>query len=132
MARTTGRDGPDPIDVQVGVRIRALRRLTGMSQDTLATKLGLSFQQVQKYEQGTNRVSASMLVKTARALRCAPEELLPPLSEPEVQRASLLILENQTDVRGIEELVRAFVQIPSEEERAVVLRLAELLAKRAG
>ena len=62
--------GPDPIDVFVGLRIRMRRKTLGLTQGALADALGLSFQQVQKYERGANRVSASMLVKTARFLDC--------------------------------------------------------------
>ena len=52
---------PHPIDVHVGLRVRGRRHELGMSQSTLADALGVSFQQVQKYERGANRVSASML-----------------------------------------------------------------------
>ena len=61
--------GPDPIDVAVGTRIRVQRRHLKISQDDLAQTLGLTFQQVQKYERGTNRVSASMLVRIAARLQ---------------------------------------------------------------
>jgi transcriptional regulator with XRE-family HTH domain len=61
--------GPDPIDVAVGARIRLLRRQQKVSQDELGQALGLTFQQVQKYERGTNRVSASMLVRIAAKLK---------------------------------------------------------------
>jgi transcriptional regulator with XRE-family HTH domain len=56
------------VDAHVGARIRARRRLLGMTQEQLADALGITFQQVQKYERGTNRVSASKLFETARAL----------------------------------------------------------------
>jgi transcriptional regulator with XRE-family HTH domain len=52
---------PNPIDVHVGKRIRVRRLLLGMNQETLANALGVAFQQVQKYEHGANRVSASRL-----------------------------------------------------------------------
>ncbi len=63
-----GDGGPDPVDVHVGARIRMRRRFLGMSQQTLADALGLTFQQVQKYERGANRVSASKLWEIGRAL----------------------------------------------------------------
>ena len=50
---------PNPVDVHVGNRMRMRRMLVGMSQEKLGERLGLTFQQVQKYEKGTNRVSAS-------------------------------------------------------------------------
>jgi transcriptional regulator with XRE-family HTH domain len=59
---------PDPVDVHVGVRIRTRRLLLGMNQETLASALGLTFQQVQKYEGGANRVSASRLAEMAEVL----------------------------------------------------------------
>ncbi len=59
---------PDPVDVHVGARIRTRRLLLGMNQETLANALGLTFQQVQKYEGGANRVSASRLAEVAEVL----------------------------------------------------------------
>jgi len=59
---------PDPIDVEVGRRIRLRRKALGISQSELAGALGVSFQQCQKYEKGANRVSASMLVRIAAKL----------------------------------------------------------------
>ena len=59
---------PDPVDVHVGARIRTRRLLLGMNQETLASALGLTFQQVQKYEGGANRVSASRLAEVAEVL----------------------------------------------------------------
>lgn len=60
---------PDPVDVQVGGRVRMRRKFLGLSQTDLAEKLELTFQQVQKYESGANRVSASKLYQTSLALR---------------------------------------------------------------
>ena len=59
---------PNPIDVHVGHRVRMRRLLVGMSQEKLGEELGLTFQQVQKYEKGANRVSASRLYQMARIL----------------------------------------------------------------
>jgi transcriptional regulator with XRE-family HTH domain len=59
---------PDPVDVHVGARIRTRRLLIGMNQETLAKAIGLTFQQVQKYEGGANRVSASRLAEIAEVL----------------------------------------------------------------
>jgi transcriptional regulator with XRE-family HTH domain len=65
-AEKTGR--PSPIDVHVGSRIRLRRTLMGMSQERLGEALGLTFQQVQKYERGVNRVGASRLFDLSRVL----------------------------------------------------------------
>lgn len=59
---------PDPIDVHVGSRVRLRRTLLGYSQDRLAQALGLTFQQIQKYERGTNRIGASRLLQIAQVL----------------------------------------------------------------
>ena len=59
---------PSPIDVHVGIRIRLRRTLLGMSQERLGEALGLTFQQVQKYERGVNRVGASRLFDLSRVL----------------------------------------------------------------
>ncbi len=59
---------PSPVDVHVGRRVRMRRTLLGMSQTTLGEAIGLTFQQVQKYERGTNRVSSSRLYDVARVL----------------------------------------------------------------
>ncbi len=67
MARRTVKDhGPHPVDVLVGRRARERRTLEGMSQTAVAEKLGLSFQQLQKYERGFNRISASRLYELAQ------------------------------------------------------------------
>lgn len=64
----TEKDGPSPVDVHVGARIRLRRTLLGMSQEKLGDALGLTFQQVQKYERGANRVGASRLYDLSRVL----------------------------------------------------------------
>ena len=61
-------NGPDPIDVHVGSRLRMRRNMLGMSQEKLGEAVGLTFQQIQKYERGANRVGASRLYQFARVL----------------------------------------------------------------
>jgi transcriptional regulator with XRE-family HTH domain len=60
---------PNPIDVHVGLQVRLRRKELKISQEKLAEALGLTFQQVQKYERGANRISASKLYEIARALQ---------------------------------------------------------------
>ncbi len=60
--------GISPVDVHVGVRLRARRTLLGMTQTNLGDAIGVAFQQVQKYERGTNRISASRLFNLSRIL----------------------------------------------------------------
>ena len=68
MRRIIKVDGPDPIDQYVGDRLRTLRMSLRMSQTKLGGALGVTFQQVQKYEDGTNRIGASNLYKSSKAL----------------------------------------------------------------
>jgi len=64
--RGTGR--PNPVDVHVGARVRLRRTLLGMSQEKLGDAIGLTFQQVQKYERGANRIGSSRLFDLSRVL----------------------------------------------------------------
>lgn len=68
MERSEKEHRPSPIDVHVGGRVRLRRTLLGMSQERLGEALGLTFQQVQKYERGVNRIGASRLFDLARVL----------------------------------------------------------------
>ena len=72
MARRTrhiiARHGPHPIDVHVGRRVRLRRTLLGMNQTQLGEELGITYQQIQKYERGASRISASRLYRAAHIL----------------------------------------------------------------
>ncbi|WP_411816708.1 helix-turn-helix domain-containing protein [Hyphococcus sp. DH-69] len=61
--------GPHPIDVHVGARVKLRRMILGMSQEALGSALGLTFQQIQKYEKGVNRIGASRMFEIAKLLR---------------------------------------------------------------
>ncbi|MDP9128029.1 MAG: helix-turn-helix domain-containing protein, partial [Pseudomonadota bacterium] len=61
-------EGPDPVDIHVGARLRLRRNLLGLSQEQLGKATGLTFQQIQKYERGTNRMGASRLFQLAQIL----------------------------------------------------------------
>lgn len=71
-------DRRDPVDVSVGARIRLTRKMRGRSQQALAEAVGVTFQQVQKYERGANRVSASMLARIAADLDVPVAEFFGP------------------------------------------------------
>src|SRR5260370_40761862 len=71
--RTILVDGPHPIDIHVGARIRAQRAVCGLTQSDLAKLVGITFQSVQKYEQGENRASASRLQEFPAALGDSPQ-----------------------------------------------------------
>ena len=73
---------PHRIDVHVGLQVRLRRRALGLSQHELADAIGLTFQQVQKYERGANRISASKLYEIARALRAPIDWFFSGLEDP--------------------------------------------------
>lgn len=73
---------PNPIDRHVGLRIRMRRKELGVSQEKLADQIGLTFQQVQKYERAANRVSASKLYEMARALNTSISYFYEGLGDP--------------------------------------------------
>jgi transcriptional regulator with XRE-family HTH domain len=136
--------GPDPIDIHVGKRIKLRRTLLHISQEQLAGDIGVTFQQVQKYESGHNRVSASRLFDISRVLNCpiayffeditpettgdrstpaarsgeaAAEEALPEDADP-MQRTETL------------ELVRAYWRLHNADLRRNVLELLGNISKR--
>ena len=73
---------PNPVDLHVGGRVRMRRKMLGVSQERLAEALGLTFQQVQKYERGANRVSASKLYEIARFLSAPVSFFFDGLADP--------------------------------------------------
>jgi transcriptional regulator with XRE-family HTH domain len=118
-------EGPDPIDVAVGGRIRVRRTMLGMSQSTLAEGLGLSFQQVQKYERGSNRVSASMLVHIAQILDISVAALV----GEDAGQADPTFYEKLV-TPGAVELLEAYSRIDEPRLRAAVLELARGFNRR--
>jgi transcriptional regulator with XRE-family HTH domain len=82
MAKDDKEKSPNPVDLYVGGRIRMRRRSLGVSQERLADDLGLTFQQVQKYERGANRVSASKLYEIARSLQTPVAFFFEGLNDP--------------------------------------------------
>ncbi len=116
-------DSPDPIDIEVGARIRVRRKFLSLSQSALAEALGLTFQQVQKYERGANRVSASMLVKIAVKLETSVGALV---GENDEDRHSHDVYQKLASP-GALELLEAFVLMPDPEARRAVVTLVRVL-----
>ena len=83
---------PNPVDVHVGLQVRLRRKALKISQETLADALGLTFQQVQKYERGTNRISASKLYDIARTLQVSIAWFFEGLGDPATTRVDELSL----------------------------------------
>ena len=96
------------IDKQIGARIRDRREALGMTQKVFAQHLGVTFQQVQKYEKGENRVAAPTLILAARALRCPAGDLL---GEG---------LPEDGEEGGLAELRRAWIRMTSEQQEALL------------
>jgi transcriptional regulator with XRE-family HTH domain len=117
--RTIREHGPDPVDVHVGRRLRQARFLAGMSQEELGAGIGVSFQAVQKYEHGENRLSASRLYKAARLLDRPVSFFFEELGGENAGAA------NKGFTREEIELVRHFRQIPSEEVREHLLQMTK-------
>ena len=136
-----GRPGvPNPVDIHVGKRIREKRILLGYSQTQLAKALGITFQQVQKYENGTNRVSASRLVDLSSILSVAigfffdsmPTEVYeqsPRLRSGLAEEPADDIKMNPMMKRETLELVRVYYQIEDPKQRKSVVNLCRSLIK---
>jgi transcriptional regulator with XRE-family HTH domain len=116
---------PSQVDIDVGHRIRAFRLLRGMSQTTLANQLGVTFQQVQKYEKGVNRVGAGRLTSIAIALGVQPGELLTGSS---LSKEALNAVEGSLDafltVRGAINMLRNYAMVPSQDARNALVASA--------
>ena len=113
-----------PVDHLVGARIRLRRQTIGMTQTELAEQIGVTFQQVQKYELGTNRVGASRLAAIAGALRVPVAfffEELKPAEDVEMGRDALM---SALRDRSTVELVKAFAAISDPSVRRSILELA--------
>lgn len=120
---------PDPIDVAVGARIRMRRKTLGLTQTALADALGITFQQVQKYERGANRVSASMLVRAAQRLDCPVAFLVgeEPGGFPSDEKLLTMLA-----FPGAIELLEAFTAIDDSQARSAVVTVARTLAVGEG
>jgi transcriptional regulator with XRE-family HTH domain len=117
--------GPDPVDAAVGARIRIIRKDKGLSQGALGHAVGLSFQQVQKYESGLNRVSASILVEIAKVLEVSPSELL-----GDHQQAANPPIAWSSHTADVVSLVKAYKRIRSRRSRLAAATLVAILADR--
>lgn len=116
---------PDPMDIALGAAVRIRRRSLGISQEALAEQCGVSFQQIQKYENGANRISFSRLVQIARALQCRVVDLMDVLDTPEGGRNDLDIL-TRMRTPGALELLSAYERL-SPETRSSLLGLMRTL-----
>lgn len=134
---------PNPIDVHVGTRVRLRRTLLGMSQEKLGEALGLTFQQVQKYERGANRVGASRLFDLSRVLDVPVSFFFDDMTDDTKSQAPSLLMGGGVEEaaaiyehdpltkRETLELVRAYYRIADPSIRKRVYELAKALADPA-
>jgi transcriptional regulator with XRE-family HTH domain len=124
---------PNDVDAHVGSRLRQRRMLLGISQEQLAEMLGLTFQQVQKYERGTNRISASRLFQLARALDTPITWFFDEMvSERGVEREKAEQGAEDSDPmsrRETLELVRVYSRIDDRKVRKKLYEMAKALAE---
>lgn len=130
---------PNPIDVHVGNRLRLRRTLLGMSQQKVGEALGLTFQQVQKYERGTNRIGASRLWDLAGVLDCPVSFFFDEMDEKTAGQSprnwdgvstsdQMLRQDDPMNRRETLELVRAYYRIKGYHVRRRIYELAKSLA----
>jgi len=113
---------PHEADIALGRRLKSLRVRRGLSQAALGMLLGVSFQQIQKYEKATNRIRVSQLRRIAEALGVPVMELL------EMPRAESSEVADMIDTRMARRLMEAFRGLPSGERRCLAM-LAEAMAE---
>mgnify|MGYP001217790932 FL=1 len=126
--RTVLEDGPREVDVHVGQRVRQRRVLCGLSQTELANAIGLTFQQLQKYERGMNRISASKLWQISQVLDVPVQWFFKEFAEPkdeEDKRKESFHMKRETL-----ELVRNYVAAPADVQQKF-LSLVKSIANSA-
>jgi transcriptional regulator with XRE-family HTH domain len=129
---------PNPVDVHVGNRVRLRRTLLGMSQEKLGESLGLTFQQVQKYERGANRIGASRLWDLSRVLDCPVAFFFEEMDQQTASASPRNLSVETPDLEPREgdqmtkretlELVRAYYKIRDYHVRRRIYELAKSLA----
>lgn len=125
--RISSIDGPDSIDLLTGTRIRIRRVQLGLSQKFVATALGVSFQQLQKYETGANRVSASTLTRVAAALETSVAALV----GEDGSQPVLPVVAADLSTPGATELLEAYADIDDVEVRRALVVTAQVFAREA-
>lgn len=125
---------PNPIDTHVGSRVRLRRMLIGMSQERLGEQMGLTFQQIQKYEKGVNRIGASRLLNLSQILDVPVQFFFDGAPVDGAQASNKadgesFIYEFVNSREGLE-LNRAFVRISDAKVRRSVIELVRSLASK--
>lgn len=115
-------------DKELGKRIRLRRLEMKMSQEELGKQLGVSFQQIQKYERGTNRVGASRLVVIAKTLQCEPAFFYGSADDESKEVQSLLFIDSSFSLR----LLRSYARVKDQNVQHKFVDLMEAVAAAIG
>lgn len=138
-------ENPDPVDVHVGAQLRLRRNLLAMSQEQLGKATGLTFQQIQKYERGANRMGASRLYELGRILNVPVTYFYEGL-EAQAERKNVGFSDSEQaplegvpkdasrdgeilQRRDVKELIRAYDRITDPKKRRIVYDLAKTMAE---
>jgi transcriptional regulator with XRE-family HTH domain len=118
----------DPLDIEVGRRVRALRLEKGMSQEKLGNQLALTFQQIQKYENGTNRIGSGRLQRIAQILGVSVSALYPdPVPAGRTSQEVAELIDTGSTLR----LLRAYSRIRSPSLQRALTTLVEEIAEKS-
>jgi transcriptional regulator with XRE-family HTH domain len=117
------------MDVALGAAVRIRRRTIGISQEALAEQCGVSFQQIQKYENGANRISFSRLVQIARALKCRVVDLMDVLDAPDRETTGDIDLLTRMRTPGALELLAAYEQMAPDARTSLVGLLRAVITR---
>lgn len=132
------KSSPDPVDIHVGARVRLRRTLLGMSQEKLGKALGLTFQQVQKYERGANRIGSSRLYQLSKILD-VPVSFFFDEMTPDATRKAEGMAEGSKQVFEVDklsrretlELVRAYYKIIDPSVRKRIFEMVKAIGSSA-
>jgi transcriptional regulator with XRE-family HTH domain len=114
---------PSPVDIAVGKNIRTLRLAAGITQENLAKAVGISYQQLQKYETGSNRIVAGRIVDLAFAMGCHPADFFMNMSDEAPGQVW-----DKFGTLGDTKVLRTFQCIACPKQKAKILALMETLA----
>lgn len=120
------------MDIALGAAVRIRRRTIGISQEALAEQCGVSFQQIQKYENGANRISFSRLVQIARALKCRVVDLMDVLDGPDRETTGDLNLLTRMRTPGAIELLAAYELMAPDARSSLISLLRAVTPSGAG
>ena len=141
MARNANKEGPDPIDLYVGGRVRARRTGLRISQTKLGEALGVTFQQIQKYENGGNRIGASNLFRIAKALDVdvgyfyegMPDQVANSAGRPTGMAETVAVFDHDPlSSKESIELAHNFFRIRDPEVRSRLFKFVRTLAQAEG